>query len=93
MLKHNKNMLFTSVKFDFLDDIESKILCSNTITNNAFEKAVELTNSKDPQVWLPLFKEIISKYNKYTYEKMIKEQERRQIEWQENKEQLNKIKK
>lgn len=89
LLKHNKNMVFSSVKFDFIDEVEAEIFASNKITINAMEMAKQITQSNNSTDWLPVMKEIISRYNKYIYEKMIKEQEKRQIEWQESKAQVN----
>ena len=92
LLKHNKNMVFSSVKFDFIDETEVKIFSANTITVNAMKTAKKITDSEDSSIWLPVMEEIIKRYNKYTYEKRVKEQEKRQIEWQESREQINKIK-
>lgn len=92
LLKHNNNMVFSSVKFDFIDETEEKVFNADMVTINAMNTAKKITNSEDFAIWLPIMEEIIKRYNKYTYENRIKEQEKRQIEWQESREQISKVK-
>lgn len=89
MIRHDRNTIFTSIKFDFLNDLENTILSADNIVVNIMHKAKEIADSENPNDWLPIMDKIISIYNKYENEKKLKEREQRQIKWQESREQLN----
>ena len=89
MIKHNKNIIFSSIKFDFLDDYEKYILCADNVSVNALYLAMHISKSNTPKIWAETYKEIIKQYIKYSNEKKLREQEERQIKWKESQEQLN----
>ncbi|MDR1498692.1 MAG: hypothetical protein LBS34_00185 [Rickettsiales bacterium] len=85
MLKHNNNVIISSVNFGFLSPEEQNIFLSNNVTANIMTKAKELINSNEPKHWLPLMCLIIQEYNKAKFEQKLREQEKRQIQWEEAK--------
>lgn len=85
MLKHSGNVIISSIDFDFLSMEEQHILSSGNLYYHMMTKAKELINSEEPQHWLPLLFAMIREYNKVKFEETLKERERRQIQWEENK--------
>jgi hypothetical protein len=64
---------------------ELNIFYNNNIATNIMLKAKELINSNKAQDWLPLMFALIQEYNRVKFEQKLKEQEKRQIKWQEAK--------
>lgn len=89
LIRHNKDMIFASLTFNFLTKSENAILESNQIIVNAMNKAKAETESEDSKIWVPKMQEIIDKYNNNKLNQKLKEQEERQIKWQESREQVN----
>jgi type IV secretion system protein VirB4 len=85
LLKSGKNVLVSSFDFSFLNNEEKLILENNTISLNLMKKAKELINSELPQDWLPLFSLMMKEYDKKKHEQKMKEREKRQIKWEEAK--------
>lgn len=85
LLKNNGNTIISSVDFDFLTKEESGIFVSNNLNCNIMAKAKELINSKKAEDWLPLMFTLIKNYNKVKFEEKQKEQEKRQIKFEEAK--------
>ncbi len=89
LIRNNKSSLFAKIDFDFLSRTEKSVFNSDVVAVNAMYKAKELTKSNDPEVWIPEIEKILSAYYRYVTEQQLKEQEKRQIEWQESREQLS----
>ena len=89
LIRHNKDMIFASINFDFLTKSEKAILESDNIIVNAMKKAKKNVNSEDSSIWIPEMQDIIDAYNKNKTNQKLKEQEERQIKWQESREQVN----
>lgn len=89
MLKHNGNVIISSIDFNFMSNEEQHILSSGNLYYNIMIKAKELINSNDPEHWIPLLFEMIKEYSKVKFEEKLKERERRQIQWEENKQKKN----
>jgi type IV secretory pathway VirB4 component len=85
LLKSGKNILISSFDFSFLNNEEKLILEESVISLNIMKKAKELINSELPQDWLPLFYLMMKEYNKKKHEQKMKEREKRQIKWEEAK--------
>jgi type IV secretion system protein VirB4 len=85
MLKHNGGIVVSSIDFDFMKSEELNIFCNNNIVTNIMLKAKELINSNRAKDWLHLMFTLIQEYNRVKFEQRLKEQEKRQIQWQEAK--------
>ena len=85
LLKNGKNILISSFDFSFLDKEELAILIGGNVITNIMKKAKTLINSEDVNVWMPLFLPMIKEYNKKKHEQKIREQEKRQVQWEEAK--------
>lgn len=85
MLRHNGNSIISSIDFNFLDIEEQNIFSNNNVVTNIMTKAKELINSNKSADWLPLMLLLIKEYNKVKFEQKLKEQEKRQIQWEEAK--------
>jgi type IV secretion system protein VirB4 len=68
-----------------LSDLKEKLLVlnNNNISINAMKKAMDLTDSNDSEVWLPVFYKILGQYDKQAKERRIKEQEEKQLKWEQ----------
>lgn len=85
LLKSNGNIIISSINFDFLSKEEQNLFSSSNLNYNIMSKAKELANSNKAEDWLPIMFELIKRYNKIKLEEKIKEQERRQIKFEEAK--------
>lgn len=89
LIRHERNMIFASIQFNFLSKTQMTILECNHININIMNKAKKETSSENSELWLLQFEEIFEKYNKMKYEQKLKDQEERQIKWQESRAQIN----
>lgn len=85
LIKNSKDTIITSIDFNFLTEEEKRIFSCSNLDSNIMTKAKELINSTDVKDWLPLMFELVKKYEKIKFEEKQKEQERRQIKWEEVK--------
>ena len=85
LIKTPNDTIVSSIDFTFLSDEEKTIFSCNNLNCNIMTKAKELINSTDVKDWMPLMFELMKKYNKIKFEEKQKEQERRQIKWEEAK--------
>ena len=85
LIKTPNNTIVSSIDFTFLNEEEKTIFSCNNLNCNIMTKAKELINSTDVKDWMPLMFELMKKYNKIKFEEKQKEQERRQIKWEEAK--------
>lgn len=90
MLRHGSSVVISSIDFDFLNKEEQNILSSNDLHYNIMDKAKELVKNDEPSVWVPVMFELIKFYNKAKFEEKLKEREKRQIQWEEEKQNVNK---
>jgi type IV secretion system protein VirB4 len=89
LLKSGKNILVSSFDFSFLTPEEMLVLEGNNIALNIMKRAKELINSELPKDWIPLFFLMIKGYNKKKFEERMREREKRQIKWEEAKQDAN----
>ena len=85
LIKTGKDTIVSSIDFNFLTEEERTIFSCNNLNSNIMTKAKELINSNDVKDWMPLMFEMTKKYNKIKFEEKQKEQEKRQIKWEEAK--------
>ena len=85
LIKNSKDTVITSIDFNFLTEEEKSVFSCSNLNSNIMTKAKELINSTDVKDWLPLMFELTKRYNKIKFEEKQKEQERRQIKWEEAK--------
>jgi type IV secretion system protein VirB4 len=89
LLKSGKSVLISSIDFSFLTSEERLILEGNNVASNIMKKAKELINSELSQDWLPLFFLMLKEYDKKKAEERAREREKRQIKWEEAKQDTN----
>lgn len=85
LLKNNGNTIISSVDFSFLSKEEQCIFASNNLNCNIMSKAKELINSTKAEHWLPLMFTLMKNYDRIKFEEKQKEQEKRQIKFEEAK--------
>jgi type IV secretion system protein VirB4 len=89
MIRHSGNVIMSSMAFDFLGKEELHIFSSGTVHSRIMAGAKKLVGSDNCEDWLPLMLKMIQKYNAVKLEEKMKEQEERQIQWEEAKEKRN----
>ena len=90
MLRHGSEIVTSSLDFNFLEEAEKNILSSNNLNCNIMEKAKEYAKSSQPSDWIPVMFAMMKFYNKMKFEEKLKEREKRQIQWEEKKQNANK---
>ncbi|MBR2141263.1 MAG: hypothetical protein IJ853_02805 [Rickettsiales bacterium] len=85
LIKSNGNTVVSSVNLEFLTEEERTILTSNNLSVNIMLKAKELINSPKAENWLPLMFTLMKNYKKIKFEEKQREQEKRQIKFEEAK--------
>ncbi|MDR1494987.1 MAG: hypothetical protein LBI29_03055 [Rickettsiales bacterium] len=85
LIRHNGNIVISSIDFDFLTKDELYIFSSGTLHSKIMAKAKELVKSDKPEDWLPVMLKLMQEYNKVKLEEKLKEREKRQIQWEEAK--------
>ncbi len=90
MLRHGNSVVISSIDFNFLEEDEQNILSSNDLHYNIMDKAKELAKTDKPSIWIPIMFELIKFYNKAKFEEKLNEREKRQIQWEEEKQNINK---
>ncbi|GMO64054.1 MAG: VirB4 family type IV secretion/conjugal transfer ATPase [Rickettsiales bacterium] len=92
MKAEERNMLIKSLNDIVIGTVDLKefgyllkVFSCDNIAINAFKKAVELANSKEPDAWLPKFKQIIEDYEKALISKKNKVIEMNQLRWEKLK--------
>ncbi|MDR2777651.1 MAG: hypothetical protein LBB24_02695 [Rickettsiales bacterium] len=83
LIKHNGNIVISSIEFNFLTKEEVHIFSSGTLHSKIMIKAKELARSDKAEDWLPVMFRIVQEYNKAKLEEKLKEREKRQIQWEE----------
>lgn len=88
LVKSVDSIVIASNNLGFLKE-KLLVLNNNNVSINAMKKAMDLTESNECEVWLPVFYKILSQYEKQVKEKKIKEQEERQLKWEQEHSGIN----
>ena len=90
MKPDNRNFLLKCIQDIIISSINLKdfgyyknIFSNDNISINAMKKAKQTCNSSNPEVWIPVFIKILEEYEKAVRLKRAKENEIKQLKWEE----------
>ena len=82
LLKNEKEVIISSIdltNFDYYKDI----FVSDNVAINAMKKAKDVSNTNEPEEWIPMFLKILEEYEKIVQAKRMRENEINQQKWEE----------
>lgn len=82
LLKNEKEVIISSIdltNFGYYKDI----FVSDNVAINAMKKAKDVSNTSEPEEWIPMFLKILEEYEKIVQAKRMRENEINQQKWEE----------
>jgi type IV secretion system protein VirB4 len=81
ILKAENDIIIASLNLTELNSY-LRILSNDNVAINTYKKALSISKSKDPEVWIPNFIKIIEEYERAVSLKKLREQEENQLKWE-----------